>query len=102
MGDFVVVTNAEKVKVTGQKKGKKILPPPHLYLGGLVEQPYDEVIERHPDRVILLAVRRMLPKTTLGKHLFPPAVRSTPGRSTPTRPRTRDDRCRTSRREGVR
>jgi large subunit ribosomal protein L13 len=70
MGDFVLVTNAAKVKVTGRKKEKKIYRHHTMYLGGLVEQPFDQVVDTHPERIVQLAVRRMLPKTTLGKHLF--------------------------------
>ena len=69
-GDFVIVTNAQKVHVSGRKKDDKIYRHHTLYLGGLVEQPFSEVIEKHPDRVVMLAVRRMLPKNTLGKHLL--------------------------------
>ncbi len=69
-GDFVVVTNAEKVHVSGQKRVKKVYRHHTQYLGGLVEEPFSSVIEKHPERVIQLAVRRMLPKNTLGKHLF--------------------------------
>jgi large subunit ribosomal protein L13 len=69
-GSFVVVTNATKVRVTGRKKDDKIYRHHTLYLGGLVEKPFKEVIATHPERVIEAAVRRMLPKTTLGKHLF--------------------------------
>jgi large subunit ribosomal protein L13 len=79
-GDFVVVTNAKTVKVSGRKQERKIYRHHTQYLGGLVEKPFDEVIATHPDRVVLLAVRRMLPKTTLGRHclrrlrVYPDAV----------------------------
>jgi len=69
-GDFVVVTNAAKVHVTGKKRENKVYRHHTLYLGGLVEQPFKEVIATHPERVIESAIRRMLPKTTLGKHLY--------------------------------
>jgi large subunit ribosomal protein L13 len=67
-GDFVLVTNARKVRVSGRKRDNKVYRHHTLYLGGLVEQPYTEVVEKHPERIIMLAVRRMLPKNTLGKH----------------------------------
>ncbi len=69
-GDFVVVTNAGKVHVSGRKKDDKVYRHHTLYLGGLVEQPFSSVIEKHPDRVVMLAVRRMLPKNILGRHLL--------------------------------
>ena len=69
-GDFVVVTNAAKVHVTGKKRENKVYRHHTLYLGGLVEKPFKEVIATHPERVIESAIRRMLPKTTLGKHLY--------------------------------
>ena len=69
-GDFVVVTNAAKVQVSGRKKDNKVYRHHTLYLGGLIEQPFAEVIEKHPDRVVMLAVRRMLPKNTLGKYFL--------------------------------
>jgi large subunit ribosomal protein L13 len=70
MGDFVLVTNAAKVKVTGRKKENKIYRHHTQYLGGLIEKPFHEVVDTHPERIIQAAVRRMLPKTTLGKHLL--------------------------------
>ena len=69
-GDFVLVTNAKKVRVSGSKGDDKLYRHHTLYLGGLVEEPYGEVLEKHPDRVVLLAVRRMLPKSTLGRQLL--------------------------------
>jgi len=69
-GDFVVVTNATKVHVTGKKRENKMYRHHTLHLGGLVEKPFKEVIATHPERVIESAIRRMLPKTTLGKHLY--------------------------------
>lgn len=67
-GDFVIVTNAQKVHVSGRKREDKVYRHHTLYLGGLVEQPFSQVIEKHPERVVESAVRRMLPKNTLGKH----------------------------------
>ena len=66
-GDFVVVTNAEQVKVSGKKLEDKVYRHHTQYLGGLVEEPMVKLLARKPQRVILLAVRRMLPKNTLGK-----------------------------------
>ena len=69
-GDFVVVINAKDVQVTGAKAEKKVYRHHTHYPGGLVEEPFERLRERHPDRIIRLAVRRMLPKTTLGRHML--------------------------------
>lgn len=67
-GDFVVITNAEKVRVTGRKREGKVYRHHTQYLGGLVEEPLESLMARRPKRVVHLAVRRMLPKNTLGRH----------------------------------
>lgn len=69
-GDFVVVTNAKGVQVTGTKAETKVYRHHTQHPGGLVEEPFARLRERHPDRIIRLAVRRMLPKTTLGRHML--------------------------------
>jgi large subunit ribosomal protein L13 len=67
MGDFVIVTNASKVKLTGQKETQKLYRHHTGYLGGLKQIRLDEQLERHPDRVIRAAVWGMLPKGRLGR-----------------------------------
>jgi len=67
MGDFVIVTNAAKVKLTGQKVTQKLYRHHTGYLGGLKEVRLDEQLARHPDRVIRAAVWGMLPKGRLGR-----------------------------------
>ena len=67
MGDFVIVTNAEKVKLTGQKVSQKMYRHHTGYLGGLKEVRLDEQLRRHPDRVIRAAVWGMIPKGRLGR-----------------------------------
>jgi large subunit ribosomal protein L13 len=67
MGDFVIVTNARKVKVTGQKMGQKLYRRHTGYLGGLKETNLATQLEKHPDRVIRDAVWGMLPKGRLGR-----------------------------------
>jgi large subunit ribosomal protein L13 len=67
MGDFVIVTNASKVKLTGQKLTQKLYRHHTGYLGGLKEVRLDEQLERHPDRVIRDAVWGMMPKGRLGR-----------------------------------
>ncbi len=67
MGDFVIVTNATKIKVSGQKMSQKLYRHHTGYLGGLKEIRLDAQLERHPDRVIRAAVWGMLPKGRLGR-----------------------------------
>ena len=67
MGDFVIVTNAEKVKVTGQKATQKLYRHHTGYLGGLKSVRLDTQLEKHPDRVIRDAVWGMMPKGRLGR-----------------------------------
>ena len=69
-GDFVVVINAEKVKLTGKRAALKEYKHHSLYPGGQKIKTFKELIEKHPDRVIRLAVRGMLPKTKLGNKLI--------------------------------
>ena len=70
MGDFVVVTNAADVVVTGRKATDKVYIHHTRYPGGLVTIPYPEMKRRHPTEMVREAVRRMLPKTTLGRHML--------------------------------
>lgn len=67
MGDFVIVTNAKKVKLTGQKISQKLYRHHTGFLGGLKQIRLDEQLARHPDRVIRAAVWGMLPKGRLGR-----------------------------------
>jgi large subunit ribosomal protein L13 len=67
MGDFVIITNAAKVKLTGQKETQKLYRHHTGYLGGLKEIRLDEQLRRHPDRVIRAAVWGMMPKGRLGR-----------------------------------
>lgn len=69
-GDYVVVTNAKKIRVTGKKAETMIYPRYSYYPGGYKEIPYRRVMERHPDRIITEAVRRMLPKNALGRKML--------------------------------
>ncbi len=68
-GDFVIVVNAEKVKLTGNKLDKKQFRRHTGYPGGLVEIPYRRLLETHPERAIQQAVYGMLPKGRLGRQL---------------------------------
>ena len=67
-GDFVIVINAEKVALTGQKREKKIAYRHSGYPGGLRATPYAELLEKFPERAVEKAVRGMLPKNTLGRN----------------------------------
>ena len=65
MGDYVVVTNAASVKVTGRKEEQKTYYRHSGYPGGLKSRTLSEMREKHPTRVIELAVKNMLPKNRL-------------------------------------
>lgn len=69
-GDFVVVINAEKVRVTGLKSLQKIYQTFSGYPSGLKEIPYQKMMDKHPIAIIEHAVRGMMPKTTLGDAMF--------------------------------
>ena len=69
-GDFVVVINAEKVKVTGNKASDKMYHSHSGYPGGLKSISFEKLIDRTPERVIQLAVKGMLPRTPLGRAMF--------------------------------
>ncbi len=69
-GDYIVVINAKDVQLTGAKKDKKIYRRHTGHPGGLVETPYTTMQERHPEDIVRLAVRRMLPKTNLGRDML--------------------------------
>ena len=69
VGDYVVVVNAEKVALTGNKADQKTYFRHSGYMGNEQHIPFRRMIERHPDRVIELAVKGMLPKNTLGRHM---------------------------------
>lgn len=66
-GDFVIVVNADKVAVTGNKRDGKLAYRHSGYPGGLRAVPYGELLAKKPERVIEKAVRGMLPKTSLGR-----------------------------------
>lgn len=70
MGDWVVVINAEKVKVTGKREELKDYKRHSLYPGGQKITTFKELIQTKPERVIELAVKRMLPKNRLGRTLI--------------------------------
>jgi len=65
-GDFVVVINAEKIKVTGKKETQKFYYRHSGYPGGFREESLKDLRERRPEEIIMRAVKGMLPKKTLG------------------------------------
>jgi len=69
-GDFVVVINAEKVRLTGKRESLKTYLSHSTYPGGQKERSFRELIKKHPDKVIHNAVWGMLPKTRLGKRII--------------------------------
>lgn len=70
MGDFVIVVNAEKVRLTGDKMRAKPIRHHTGYMGGLKETTPEKVLAKHPTRLVEWAVRGMLPKSRLGDRLF--------------------------------
>jgi len=66
-GDFVVVVNAEKVRLTGNKWDKKIYYRHSGYLGGLKQISARKLLEKKPEEILRFAVKRMLPKNSLGR-----------------------------------
>ncbi|HJP07107.1 MAG: 50S ribosomal protein L13 [Acidiferrobacteraceae bacterium] len=69
-GDHIVIVNADKVRVTGNKAQAKIYYRHSGYPGGLKEISLEEQLQRHPTRVIESAVKGMLPKNPLGRAMF--------------------------------
>jgi large subunit ribosomal protein L13 len=69
-GDYIVVVNAEQVKVTGRKATDKIYYRHSGYPGGLKQDTFADLIRRAPTRVIELAVKGMLPKNPLGRAMY--------------------------------
>ena len=69
-GDYVIIVNAEKVKVTGRKLSQKIYYRHSEYVGGMKETTLKEMLAKHPERVIEHAVKGMLPKGPLGSQMY--------------------------------
>lgn len=69
-GDYVIVVNAEKVRVTGKKAQQKEYDYYTLYTGGRRVVSFADMMVRKPEKVIELAVRRMLPKNRLGRKMY--------------------------------
>src|SRR5271170_7013588 len=69
-GDYIVVVNAEQIKVTGNKASDKVYYRYSGYPGGLKEETFEKLIKRRPERVLEIAVKGMLPKNILGRAMF--------------------------------
>ncbi|MCM1124954.1 MAG: 50S ribosomal protein L13 [Lachnospiraceae bacterium] len=69
-GDYVIVVNADKVKVTGRKLDQKIYYRHSEYVGGMKETTLREMMAKKPERVVELAVKGMLPKGPLGRQMY--------------------------------
>ena len=69
-GDYVIIVNAEKIKVTGKKLDQKIYYNHSDYVGGMKETTLRDMLARHPERVIEHAVKGMLPKGPLGRAMI--------------------------------
>ncbi len=69
-GDYIVVVNADKVRVTGKKQTDKIYYRYSGYPGGIKAARFEEMIAKHPERVIEKAVKGMLPRNPLGRAVF--------------------------------
>jgi len=70
VGDYVIVLNAEKIRLTGNKELQKIYKRYSGYPSGQTEIPYKRMIQEHPERIIEHAVRGMLPKNILGRQII--------------------------------
>jgi large subunit ribosomal protein L13 len=69
-GDFVVVVNAGKIRFSGNKETKKVFFSHTMYPGGAKLTPMHEVRAKHPEDIVLNAVRRMLPRSALGRQMM--------------------------------
>ena len=69
-GDYIIVVNAEKVKVTGRKATDKVYYSHSGWIGGLKSITFEKLIDKAPERVIEYAVKGMLPKNRLGRAMF--------------------------------
>ena len=69
-GDFVIVTNCSRIKVTGKKLEQTTYDRYSGYPGGLHRTPRERVFRKHPEQLMTLAVKRMLPKSALGRHML--------------------------------
>jgi large subunit ribosomal protein L13 len=69
-GDFVIIVNAAKVALTGNKREKKIAYRHSGFPGGLTSTPYAELLDKHPEKAVEKAIKGMLPHTSLGRGMI--------------------------------
>lgn len=69
-GDYVIIINAEKITVTGNKERQKIYRRHSGYMGGMKEVAYEEMIVKHPERILGEAIKGMLPHNSLGRKMY--------------------------------
>ena len=69
-GDFIIVVNADKVRLTGRKLDDKVYYHHTGYIGGIKAQTAKNLLDKHPERIIEKAVWGMLPKNTLGRQMI--------------------------------
>ncbi|NLV98841.1 MAG: 50S ribosomal protein L13 [Clostridiaceae bacterium] len=69
-GDYVIVVNADKIVVTGNKEAQKVYRRHSGYPGGMKEVSYQDMKAKHPERILESAVRGMLPKNSLGRQMY--------------------------------
>jgi large subunit ribosomal protein L13 len=69
-GDYVIIVNADKVRVTGKRLDQKKYYRHSGYMGGLKETTLRTMLDKHPERVLQLAVKGMMPKNRLGRKMF--------------------------------
>ena len=70
MGDYVIVINADKIKVTGNKETDKVYKHHTGYIGGLKEISFQDMMEKTPTRALEKAVKGMMPKNRLGRKMY--------------------------------
>ena len=70
LGDHIVVINAEKIRVTGRKADQKVYYRHTGYPGGLRTTTYEDMLGKHPERILRIAVKGMLPNNILGRQMF--------------------------------
>ena len=70
VGDFIVVVNAEKIKLTGKKMSQKSYFRHSGYIGGVTNTPVALMLQTHPERVVEFAIKGMLPKNALGRQMY--------------------------------
>lgn len=69
-GDYIIIINAEKIRVTGNKSADKMYHHNTGYPGGLKSISFEKLIDRHPEKVLELAIKGMLPKNALGREMY--------------------------------